>query len=267
MLSSLLVVALTAAPPSPDVAVVSVIVPRAILPATAERIEDVVRSTLATQGVVLLPADRARAARKDAQACRSKADCLADVGRSLGAGLVVRVEASTLGQDTSALVQVFSTAAGALLAEVVATVPVRSLEEELPKQFDRIVAAVVAATARPTADRPVEQALVPPAAGEPGVHLQPPADRRRPVAPWLVVGGGVAAGIAGGVFAILGASARATYLGSAVPNEPQATRLTLGEKNALVAAINTDFTVALSCAIAAAVLAVAGLILFAAGGA
>ncbi len=219
MVSSWVVALLLAAGPKGapprEVAVVSVVWPGAIDPASAERLEEVVRGSLARLGTPLLGAAEARAARESVKQCVASQPCLAKVGAELGASVLVRVEPAAVSRDVAVLVQAIDTAEAKSLAELSVTVPAAELEVQLARALTTLASVVHArqvevansAVAAPGADAPVVTKR-----GEGEVHAQAPgADAGAPLrAAGLVAGSvGLLAALGGGVlFATAGAVAK-----------------------------------------------------------
>lgn len=170
MLSSLVVALLFAAVPKDaprrEVAVVSVVWPGAIDDASAERLEGIVRGSLARLGSPLVGAAEARAVRAKVKQCAASQSCLAQVGAELGASVLVRVEPATVSRDVAVLVQAIDTTGAKSLGEVSVTVPAAELEVQLPHALEafsstvharqsEVARSAVTAVATPTGEGPV----------------------------------------------------------------------------------------------------------------
>lgn len=215
MVSSWVVALLLAAAPQGapprEVAVVSVVWPGAIDPPSAERLEEVVRGSLARLGTPLLGATEARAARETVKQCVASQSCLARVGAELGASVLVRVEPAAVSRDVAVLVQAIDTGEAKSLAELSVTVPAGELEVQLARALTTLASVVHArqvevarsAVAAPGADAPVVTRR-----GEGEVHAQAPgSDAGGPLrAAGLVAGSvGLLVALGGGVlFAVAG---------------------------------------------------------------
>lgn len=264
---SLLSVALIAQAPAAaplDVALVTAAWPGVVTIPVANRIEAQVRAELTRAGFTLAPAEAVKRAPGMGDACKSDKACLARVGLAVGARVVLLIEPASVGKEVAVVIQSLVSADGSLAGEESFSIALSAVEKELRSRLSPLLKTLeslrpVAPQDAPVKPKPV--VVVPEPLSPPLALASAQEEQRRPVLPWVLGGGALAAGVASGVFAGLAASSRSEYRsGIFLQDGMPATRLTQPEVDALVARTNTDASVALATGIGAGVLALGAVI-------
>lgn len=249
------------APTVLDAALVSAAWPGVVTVPVANRIENQVRAELTKAGMAVAPADAVKRAPGMGDACKSDRACLARVGVAVRAPVVLLIEPATVGKEVAVVIQAIVSADGSLAAEESFSVSISGVEKELPARLTSLITTLQARRAKPK-DVPLvvtAPVLTPAPIEPPKVVLAP--EKPKPLLPWVLGGGAVAAGVASGVFAGMAASNAAEFRGGIfMQNGAPATRLTQAEVDAAVARTNTDASVALAAGIGAGLLAAGALV-------
>lgn len=250
------------APTALDAALVSAAWPGVVTVPVANRIENQVRAELTKAGMAVAPADAVKRAPGMGDACKSNRACLAKVGLAVRASVVLLIEPATVGKEVAVVIQAIVSADASLAAEESFSVSISGVEKELPARLTSLITTLQARRAKPK-DVPLlaTAPVLTPAPVEPPPTVVLAPEKPKPVLPWVLGGGAVAAGVAAGVFAGMAASNAAEFRGGIfMQNGAPVTRLTQPEVDAAVARTNTDASVALAAGIGAGLLAAGALV-------
>jgi hypothetical protein len=206
---------------------------------------------------------------KDAKSCDGKRACAIELGRQLGVATVVSLSLAQISKDVSIYAEALRISDGAKLADEtwVITADDASTAAQLFGPFSLRVHDALAPKEQAPA-KPLEEAVAAPPPPPPPapsvtappaeVTAPPPATRSR--VPAFVTGGAtLLAGAAAIAFTVSGFADK-SQLAMTVPN------VTYSDAQALAASANTKATIALVCAITAAVLAAVTAVLFGTSG-
>lgn len=174
-----------AATPSSRAAIVSVLWPGAVSAEQGDRVESLVRVSLVGAKVPMASPAAGVKAREKARGCATKLECIAALGTSLDAAIVVRVEPAAISRDIAVLVQAIDASTGKLIAEENLSIAQSSLDAELPKQLATFASKVKSHLDRPVAPKvaePPKVADAPKTTPEPKVTPSPTPPPEPPAA-------------------------------------------------------------------------------------
>jgi hypothetical protein len=268
---------------SPDAQALVLVTRRAnVSVATANTLAKELRQSLADAGVTspVPPEQLQRKLQalgvKDAKSCDGKRPCALELGRQLGVATVVSFSLAQISKDVSIYAEALRVSDGTKLAEEtwVITADDASTAAALFAAFSLRVHDALAPKEQ-TPAKPPEQAVAPPppppppaptvTAPPPDVTAPPPANRSR--VPAFVAGGAtLLAGAAAIAFAVSGFADKSQLDARTVIGGVMFPTVTYSDAQALAASANTKATIALVCAITAAVLASLTAVLFGTSG-